>query len=119
MYRHYVLPRSYTKWKNFKVSFLLERKFTHYEHAMEAVLADNAENKNNAMYFCYVAPIMADLFKIYNTRITACEGLQAIISYLQDKAVRNPVAEECLQDFLDIAKKAGIEVRTVLYKDNS
>lgn len=119
MYRHFVLPSRYSKWQNIKLSFLLERNFTHYERAMAAVLADQTADRSRTLYFCYVAPVMATLFNLYNGDIPAHAVLQGSIDYLQDNANRNPVAAELLLEFVEVAKKAGIDVRTVRYKDNS
>ena len=118
MYKRYLTPAYCSKWQNLKVSWELERLFTHYERGMEAALADMEVDRTNAMYFCYVAPVMADLFNLYNKKITAFEVLVSAIIYLQETASRNPVGEQLLNDMLLIAEKTGIEVRTVIYKDN-
>lgn len=116
MYSHTVLPRSCGKWLNFKVSIALEKLFTVYELGMERVLADDASDKSNHQYYCYVAPVMSELFQIYNKDIPAYQVLLECVDCLQEKQYRNPVAERLLQDFLAIAKVVGIDVRTVIYK---
>lgn len=116
MYRQTVLPRSSSKWVNFKVSFALEKLFTDYEVGMEKVLADIASDNSNHQYYCYVAPLMAELFQIYNKNIPAYQVLLQCVDCLQDKQFRNPAAALLLQNFLSIANEAGIDVETVTYK---
>lgn len=116
MYRHTTIQKGCSKWQNFKLGIALSKQFSVYEHGMERVLQDKASNQNNQQYYCYVAPVMADLFYLYNTKLSNFELLSSCVSYLQEKQYRNPVAERLLQDFLAIAKGVGIDVRTVIYK---
>lgn len=119
MYSHTVLPRSCSKWLNLKVSIALEKLFTVYELGMERVLADNASDKSNHQYYYYVAPVMAELFQIYNKDIPAYQVLLECVDCLQEKQYRNPAAAILLQDFLNVADGTGIDVETVTYKSLS
>lgn len=119
MSKYYVFSDSCGLWLNFKVSIYLEKKFSILEIGMQKVLEDRAFNLNNHMYYCYVAPVIAQLFYYYNSDIKAITVLSKCVDYLQSESSRNPVAKQLLDDFIEIADTAGVEYRTVTYKINS
>ncbi len=118
MSEYYMFPDSCGMWLNFKVSVQLNRKFSVLEVGMQKVLEDRSHNLNNHMYYCYVAPVIAQLFYYYNSDIKAIAVLSKCVDYLQAESARNPVAKQLLDDFLQIANTAGVEYRTVTYKVN-
>lgn len=117
--KYYSIDSKCNTWTNFRISIALEKQFTSYEKAMLKVTQDREDGAVSPMYYGYIAPVLAQLFQYYNSDISAFEVLCQSIEYLQTLHSANPMGEILLKDFLEIADKVGLQVRTVTYKVNS
>ncbi|MFW8618710.1 hypothetical protein ACOJB1_12775 [Enterococcus innesii] len=117
--KYYSIDSRCNAWTNFRISIALEKQFTSYEKAMLKVVQDREEDAAHPMYYGYIAPVLLQLFQYYNSDISAFEVLCQSIEYLQTLQAANPMGEILLKDFIEIANKVGVQVRTVTYKVNS
>jgi len=106
--------RSAGKVTNFKAGLLLSKEFSRLEIVARKLQEDRQANLNHAYYYCYIAPLLADLFQQYNSDKRNIAVLISCIELLQDKAGRNPAAELLLKDFTAIADKLGLRYEEVL-----
>lgn len=110
-----VQGRAKRKIVDFIVGWKLSNKFSSLTESADKLLWMSAHSKSasNAYFYGYAAPLLADLFLIYNSNKSNVVVLIDCIESLQNKAAVNPVAAELLKQFYEIADSVKLDYEEV------